>query len=87
MYIQKETPLEDPSVDLLSKFEAVEIKAEQRISEDDRVFCKAHQAAYDDAKTSLMELSMMRIIIPNESILRKTIDLSITNFGSLFLCG
>ena len=59
MHTEKEIPQEDTAMDLLVKFEAVEIKAEHRISEDDRAFCEAHQNAYNDAKTSLLELSIM----------------------------
>lgn len=36
-------------MDLLTKFETVEMKADTRISESDRIFCEAHQAAYDSA--------------------------------------
>ena len=43
-------------MDLLKKFESVEIKADTRISESDRIFCEAHQAAYDLARSSLEEL-------------------------------
>ena len=43
-------------MDLLKKFESVEIKADTRISEADRIFCEAHQAAYDLARSSLAEL-------------------------------
>ena len=41
---------------LLEKFESVEIKAENQISESDKIFCEAHQTAYNDAKTALSEL-------------------------------
>ena len=34
-------------MDLLTKFENVEMKADTRISESDRIFCEAHQAAYE----------------------------------------
>ena len=43
-------------MNLLTKFDSVEIKADTRISESDRIFCEAHQAAYDSARTSLQEL-------------------------------
>jgi len=43
-------------MDLLSKFETVEVKSDMRITEADRKFCEAQQAAYQAAKTSLMEL-------------------------------
>ena len=44
---------------LLDKFESVQIRAENQISESDKVFCEAHQTAYNDAKTSLSELFVM----------------------------
>lgn len=40
----------------LDKLDAVQIEADNRISETDRRFCEAHQAAYVDAKASLNEL-------------------------------
>lgn len=43
-------------MDLLTKFETVEVKADTRISEADRIFCVAHQAAYDSARITLPEL-------------------------------
>ena len=43
-------------MDLLAKFESVEIKADTRISDKDRIFCEAHQAAYDSARNALLEL-------------------------------
>ena len=43
-------------MDLLTKFEQVEMKADTRISETDRIFCVANQAAYDSARNALMEL-------------------------------
>ena len=46
-------------MDLLQKFETVEMKADTRISESDRIFCEAHQAAYDSARTSLPELGFI----------------------------
>ena len=46
-------------MDLLKKFENVEMKADTRISESDRIFCEAHQAAYDSARTSLPELGFI----------------------------
>ncbi len=46
-------------MDLLTKFENVEMKADTRISESDRIFCEAHQAAYDSARTSLPELEFI----------------------------
>ena len=46
-------------MDILTKFEKVEMKADTRISEADRIFCEAHQAAYDSARTSLPELGFI----------------------------
>lgn len=46
-------------MDLLTKFEKVEMKADTRISEADRIFCEAHQAAYDSVRTSLPELGFI----------------------------
>ena len=41
---------------LLKKFEAVTATSDSRISDTDRAFCKAHQAAYDNARCTLPEL-------------------------------
>ena len=46
-------------MDLLTKFENVEMKTDTRISEADRTFCETHQAAYDSARTSLPELGFI----------------------------
>ena len=46
-------------MDLLTKFETIEVKADARISEVDRNFCAAHQAAYENARTSLAELGFI----------------------------
>lgn len=43
-------------MNLLDKFAKVEIKADSRISEDDKKFCEAHQSAYDEARATLQEL-------------------------------
>ncbi len=43
-------------MDLLQKFAAVEIREDTRITEADRDFCKTHQAAYDNARSTLAEL-------------------------------
>ena len=43
----------------LDKLSVVEITEDSRISETDRQFCEAHQAAYVDAKASLNELEYM----------------------------
>ena len=44
------------SVSFLSKFSAVEVKSDTRISESDKRFCEAHQAAYENAISLLYEL-------------------------------
>lgn len=41
---------------LLDKFNAVEVKADDRISDYDRIFCETHQKAYDSAREVLSEL-------------------------------
>ena len=41
---------------LLEKFSKVVVKADERISTEDRRFCEAHQVAYEEAKSSLQEL-------------------------------
>ena len=38
--------------DLLAKFDAVEVKSVNLISEGDKLFCEKNQAAYEDAVTS-----------------------------------
>ena len=43
-------------MDLLVKFADVKIKGDTRITEADKGFCKAHQAAYDSARSELSEL-------------------------------
>lgn len=43
-------------MNLLTKFSSIEIKPDTRISETDRTFCRAHQAAYDAAREALQEL-------------------------------
>lgn len=43
-------------MDLLTKFASIEIRPDTRISEADRTFCQAHQAAYDAAREALQEL-------------------------------
>ena len=44
-------------MNLLDKFNAVEVKADTRISEDDRLFCQTHQEAYDLARSALREMA------------------------------
>ncbi len=43
-------------MDILSKLEHVEIESVKRISEEDKKFCMAHQAAYEAAISALSEL-------------------------------
>ena len=43
-------------MDLLSKFDAVTIQADSRITENDRDYCIAHQKAYDVARSCFHEL-------------------------------
>ena len=43
-------------MDLLEKFESIEVRADTRISEADRIFCEAHQSAYENAAAALKEL-------------------------------
>lgn len=43
-------------MDLLTKFASIEVRPDSRISETDRAFCQAHQAAYDAAREALQEL-------------------------------
>ncbi len=44
-------------MDLLSKFDAVTVTPDGRITEQDKAFCAAHQAAYDAARASMDELA------------------------------
>lgn len=44
-------------MNLLEKFEAVTVQADQRISPSDKAFCEKHQAAYETAIQSFRELS------------------------------
>lgn len=41
---------------LLDKFSTVEIKADKRISKDDKLFCEAHQKAFDQSFPALQRL-------------------------------
>ncbi|MCI8287391.1 MAG: hypothetical protein HFH89_07020 [Lachnospiraceae bacterium] len=43
-------------MDLLKKFESIEIRADTRITETDKAICEAHQSAYENAATALKEL-------------------------------
>lgn len=44
-------------MDLLEKFAAVEVQADNRISESDKFYCEQHQSAYETAISSYKELS------------------------------
>lgn len=44
------------SISILEKLDAVEIKADTRISETDRRHCESHQSAYDEARQALIRL-------------------------------
>ena len=44
-------------MDILSKFEAVTVKADIRLSEADQRFCEAHEAAYHTAQTCFKEMA------------------------------
>lgn len=44
-------------MNLLDKFDAVTVKADVRITPEDKAFCEAHQAAYDAAIQSFRELA------------------------------
>ncbi len=44
-------------MDLLDKFDAVTVKADVRITPEDKAYCEAHQAAYDAAIQSFRELA------------------------------
>lgn len=43
-------------MDILTKFEAIKVKAEVRLSEFDQHFCAAHETAYSAALTSFQEM-------------------------------
>ena len=43
-------------MDLLDKFATVTVKADDRITSEDKAFCEAHQAAYDAAAAELAAL-------------------------------
>lgn len=71
-------------MDLLTKFEAVEMKADTRISQADRIFCEAHQAAYDSARTFLPELGFIwdDMLIQQRELLAPTGESSETYLSS-----
>ena len=60
---------------LLEKISAIEIKADTRISDEDREYCKAHQKAYEEAKATLIKLETLwdGFIKSQEEILNETI--------------
>ena len=43
-------------MDILTKFEAVTVKAEIRLAETDRLFCEAHEKAYRTALACFQEM-------------------------------
>jgi len=43
-------------MDLLAKFDTITIEPDNLISESDKIFCEAHQAAYENAQNALKEL-------------------------------
>lgn len=46
---------------LMDKFSAVEIKADDRISEDDKAFCQRHQDAFDKSGPALQKIAELMI--------------------------
>lgn len=46
-------------MDLLEKFAAVEVQADNRIAQDDKEYCERHQKAYEAAITGFKELSSL----------------------------
>lgn len=66
-------------MDLLQKFLDVEVKDDTRITEADKDFCKAHQAAYDNAKSTLSELKYFwEDMVSNQGNLLSSIEQSPT---------
>lgn len=67
-------------MNLFAKFEAVEMKADFRISDADKQFCEAHQAAYEAAKSALTELQFFweDILKNQEALLKETGDTKTT---------
>ena len=61
-------------MDLLSKFDSVQVTTDSRISEQDKAVCAAHQAAYDAARSALEELKYMwaDILAQQETALQGT---------------
>lgn len=74
---------------LMEKFSAVEIKADNRISEDDKVFCLRQQAAFDKSGPALQKIADMMTAANEEqsSILDANEDyLSRYLVGDAFRC-
>ena len=46
-------------MDLLEKFAAVEVKADNRITAEDKNYCEQHQAAYEAARDAFQELAFI----------------------------
>lgn len=61
---------------ILDKFSGVEIKADRRISEQDKLFCQKHQEAYDKSGEGLKRLAKMlaEIDAEQETLLREPGD-------------
>lgn len=61
-------------MDLVSKFDSVQVTADSRISERDKEVCAAHQAAYDAARSALEELKCIwsDILAQQEKALENT---------------
>lgn len=53
-------------MNLMDKFSAVEIKADNRISEGDKAFCLRHQAAFDKAGPALQKIADLLIAAQQE---------------------
>lgn len=71
-------------MDLLSKFEMVEVTSNHRITEEDKKFCESNQAAYEAAKNSLAELQFFwEDMLDNQRKLLEGTDTS----GTLYLTG
>lgn len=77
-------------MDLLEKFENIQIKADNRISQSDRIFCEAHQKAYDHARGALVELEFYweNMISKQKELLaptNKTSETYLTSYDGLQL--
>lgn len=60
-------------MNLLDKFNEIEIKTDTRIPESDRTFCEVHQRAYDSARSCFQELSYIwdDVVFSQKDILSK----------------